>query len=354
MNTESQKKMDSANHITRSEVASRLGLGAQKPNPDGSLLKSLVAKLFDEDVLRPKNSILSNQVTLKPRGDPFKTPPTTNIAKTIAGKSTISPSATMDDLDSLMSSVTTSSLKRNVKSSSSTMDDVEEDRTVIDPKKYTNPLENLTFTVPTTSGLPPLSMKRPMKSEPAADPEDDAVDLSILEDDEDDDDVDQFLNEQPSTKKTTWNDEIDPLDDLLDSSSNEGTDKGPEDEVENEDLKRMEEMNKTMERLRLQTSEFGKLKKESPTESANTSQAATEYEDDFGSDEMEELEVDDKAQELGPDKNAERGDNGDEINSIDLDIDIEEDIDEDIEFDAESDLVSNGTEDAEDNIYSAK
>ena len=232
--------------------------------------------------------------------------------------------------------------------------------------------ENLTFTVPTTSELPPISMKRPMKFDPvdkagaaggdvAGDGVDsaDGVDFSILEDEEDE--IDQFLNEKPVDDQSKRKEQIDrvddeavdPLDDILDSSSNEGTDNGqeadPEDPEENEDLKRMELMNATMERLRLQTSEFEKLKKESPTESANTSQAATEYEDDFGSDELEELDLGD-GDGGGQGKDAEHGEDPDEINSIDLDI--EEDIDEDIGLDAVSESVSNATD--ENKMYSVK
>merc|ERR1712033_52118 len=104
-------------------------------------------------------------------------------------------------------------------------------------------------------------------------------------------------------------------------------------------------MNKTMERLRLQTSEFEKLKKESPTESANTSQAATEYEDDFGSEELDALDQDING-EQGNEDNVGRED---EPNSIDLDT--EEDIDEDIELDAASDLVSDDIDDLSKLLY---
>eukprot|EP00485_Elphidium_margaritaceum_P002418 CAMPEP_0202691408 /NCGR_PEP_ID=MMETSP1385-20130828/6128_1 /ASSEMBLY_ACC=CAM_ASM_000861 /TAXON_ID=933848 /ORGANISM="Elphidium margaritaceum" /LENGTH=505 /DNA_ID=CAMNT_0049346809 /DNA_START=58 /DNA_END=1575 /DNA_ORIENTATION=- len=67
MNTESQKKLDCIQGITRNEIASRLGLAAQKPNPRQSLLHELVAKLFDADIFRPKHSTLSTDIRLKPR-----------------------------------------------------------------------------------------------------------------------------------------------------------------------------------------------------------------------------------------------------------------------------------------------
>eukprot|EP01083_Nonionella_stella_P141830 437701_1 len=67
MNTESQKKMEVTQNITRNEIASRLGLGAQKPNPESSLLNQLVKTLFDADVFKPRNSTLTDDVTLKPR-----------------------------------------------------------------------------------------------------------------------------------------------------------------------------------------------------------------------------------------------------------------------------------------------
>lgn len=166
MNTEIQKKMDAAAHITRNEIASRLGLGAQKPTPDTSLLKLLVAKTFDDDVLKPRNSTLSNEVKLKPRNtnDLYRTPPTTNTAKTssisnglsstlntkTSPKSVHSPAATMDDLESLMASVTSFGRDRDSKTKSprstttkSNASNPEEDRTVIDNEKinkYTNPL----------------------------------------------------------------------------------------------------------------------------------------------------------------------------------------------------------------------
>ena len=139
MNTECQKKLNSAEHITRNEIASRLGLGAQKPSPDSSLLKQLVSRLFDEDVLKPLNSTLPSDIKLKPRNstDPFRTPPAMG-ATAKAGKFKPASSATMDDLDNVMSSV--SPFKRDPKPLSKANVDPQEDRTVIDPKKYTNPL----------------------------------------------------------------------------------------------------------------------------------------------------------------------------------------------------------------------
>ena len=74
MNTESQKKFEKIQDITRNEIASRLGLGAQKPNPSYSLLHLVVKKLFDVDVLKPRNSTLllndndkGNNIKLRPR-----------------------------------------------------------------------------------------------------------------------------------------------------------------------------------------------------------------------------------------------------------------------------------------------
>ena len=67
MNTESQRKVESTQNITRNEIASRLGLGAQKPTPDCSLLHLLIAKLFESDIFKPRNSTLETDTKLKPR-----------------------------------------------------------------------------------------------------------------------------------------------------------------------------------------------------------------------------------------------------------------------------------------------
>eukprot|EP01084_Bolivina_argentea_P093039 167347_1 len=68
MNTELQNKLELTQHITRNEIASKLGLGAQKPNPDSSLLKQLISKLLDSDVFKPRNSAVSNNIKLKQKG----------------------------------------------------------------------------------------------------------------------------------------------------------------------------------------------------------------------------------------------------------------------------------------------
>merc|ERR1712154_201238 len=67
MNTESQRKLETTQNVTRNEIASRLGLGAQKPSPDCSLLHILIAKLFDGDIFKPRNSTLDSDIKLKPR-----------------------------------------------------------------------------------------------------------------------------------------------------------------------------------------------------------------------------------------------------------------------------------------------
>jgi len=303
MNTESQKKLESTQNITRNEIATRLGLPAQKPNPDSSLLKQLVTKLFDNDVLKPRNSTITNDIKLKPR------------ASNDSYRST---------LDSASLSTNTIAFQQQNQSKNDHDRNIDNKNT----KKYTNPLENLSFSLPTSSDLPPISSTK--KAIKDIEDIEDEVDISILEDVENVDDKE---------KVSTIDDIIDEsLEDLLNSSSN-GGDQDENDGDENdgdenktneneEELKRIEQMNKTMEQLRQQTSEFEKLKKESisPSQSAISSQTVTEYEDDFGSDDNEDNE-----------------DNNDDDTNIDDSI-IEEEIDEDIDEDIDDD----------DNIYSAK
>jgi len=337
MNTESQKKLESTQGITRSEIASRLGLGAQKPDPDGSLLHKLVAKLFDDDVLKPRRSTLTDDVKLKPR------------ASTDSYRSTLD--STSSDRPTILFKQSTAEQADQVKAEP------------VEPaeasKQFRNPLENLTFSVPTLNELPPLSGKgsaanrrlAPISPDTLQQPRKDKVDVEVLEEQEQTKQA-QTAKETPKAKarEDIDRDPLDVLDDLLNSSTNSDdiTNAQEEDEEEeeesesdddDEELKRMAQMNKTMERLRMQSSAFEKLKKESvsPSQSANSSQTGTgtvdEYEDDFGS---EELATKDKEE------------------SIDIDDIIEEDIDEDIEIDAESQSASQGGDEDIDNMYAAK
>jgi len=336
MNTESQKKLESTQGITRNEIASRLGLGAQKPDPDGSLLHKLVSKLFDDDVLKPRRSTLTDDVKLKPR------------ASNDSYRST---------LDSTSSERPTILFKQSTTETKTEKNEPSQD-IASSAKQYRNPLENLTFSVPTLSELPPLSgtpsapkrklapiSPESLRRQRAGKESQDRVDMEVLE--------------EPEKEKAREMDPLDVLDDLLNSSTNsdditnaqeeeEEEEEEDDDEDDEEELERMAQMNKTMERLRMQSSAFEKLKKESvsPSQSANSSQTGTgtvdEYEDDFGSEELQTSTAKGKSTE------------DEEAESIDIEDIIEEDIDEDIETDAESESASDDGEEDIDNMYTAK
>eukprot|EP01084_Bolivina_argentea_P043594 80302_1 len=286
MNTESQKKMEVTQNITRNEIASRLGLGAQKPNPESSLLNQLVKTLFDADVFKPRNSTLTDDITLKPR---------------------VSTDGYRSSLDSTSFSM--------LKPAADTHNTLNQDA-----------LQNLELSLPIAKQLPPLpSLHKPSAAIEDIEAEEVEIDVS---------DLIEANSQTDTNKEEQYTDPGDALDDaldeLLESSSND--DQAETQNGDAEELKRVEEMNKEMELLRLQASEFEKLKKESM--SAVSSQTCTEYEDDFGSDVMEKQSINNEDEE-------------------DMEIEeIEEDIDEEICEESES--ISVCDEDTTENIYAAK
>lgn len=67
MNTECANKLQEIQSITRNEIASKLNLGAQKPQAHKSLLKILVSKTYETDIFKPRGSIISDDCKLKER-----------------------------------------------------------------------------------------------------------------------------------------------------------------------------------------------------------------------------------------------------------------------------------------------
>jgi len=355
MNTESQKKLEKTQDITRNEIASRLGLGAQKPNPSCSLLHLVVRKLFDVDVLKPRNSTLNDNVKLKPRAsnDSYRS----TLDSLSISKDTIEFQQKKSSPKFQSKSPPTQKYIPKQPALNAESDDAKDnndnDRNDSDLNDIaTNPLDNLTLKMAVSNNLPPIpsnkatnevedGIKKFIEEEPE-------VDISILSDT-----TKETMEDKEEEETNDDNDKInidDALDELLDSSSNNGQEaEEADDDIEEEELRRIEQMNKTMEQLRQQTSEFEKLKKESISPSIGT-----EYDDeDFGTDEDINSNIESV---ITKDTLNINDDDEDED-----DIEIEEDIDEDIEIDEEeieSQPISNDNDDDEisntDNIYSAK
>eukprot|EP00484_Ammonia_sp_Unknown_P014798 CAMPEP_0197072850 /NCGR_PEP_ID=MMETSP1384-20130603/210304_1 /TAXON_ID=29189 /ORGANISM="Ammonia sp." /LENGTH=476 /DNA_ID=CAMNT_0042511671 /DNA_START=57 /DNA_END=1487 /DNA_ORIENTATION=+ len=320
MNTESQKKLDCVQPMTRNEIATRLGLGAQKPTPDSSLLHQLVHKLFDNDVFRPRNSSLTEETKLRPR-----TPPSVAVHSNDKNASVVD----VDDIAEIDISDITEIAAAEINAHPLLM-------------PITQKTSRFVHEAATLDTTEDEEHEQPQGDDETAEnraSEAGAAGMTAVEEAKEREE--EMYQKQKMQEEQEMND---ALKELLDSSSfNEG-------ELENmqQELQRIKQMNTTTTTQVTQPPKQQTLQPQRVSHEA-ASPSVTEYDDDdeFESEELDALNIDDE--HIEEEEVVEQQDNiennanetntngGDEQQDAETEIDIEEDIEEEEDIDEEID-----------------